>query len=232
MCIPPYCITFTSIAFSSLRKFPPFTYKLFSSFNLHLLLKIPFSQQVLNNPFGKLHTQRNRIFHSENSGFPTQSERVRWHNPSYLLRGVHPMVTKIPHLLRSEGKRKEEHVMGPTNSITFQTSTNAWNYSRGAVLLRSDTDVFSDPNKTTFNTFIFKQCLQQNKPFEPKYKQRSKLTETLTLHSHPLTLFTKHSLGQVTHLRCNNDTCLSSGRIQLWCSFPCCWNLRSRAGSH
>lgn len=40
----------------------------------------------------------NLIFHSENSEFPTQSERVGWYNPSYLLRGVHPMVTKISHL--------------------------------------------------------------------------------------------------------------------------------------
>lgn len=44
------------------------------------------------------------------------------------------------------------------------------------------------------------------------------INTALTLHSHPLTVVAKHSLGQVTHLSLlwgNSDTCHSARRIQL-----------------
>lgn len=62
-------------------------------------------------------------------------------------------------------------------------------------------------------------CLTPNTNKLVKWPNRvsRRLREPFTLHSHRLSVFAKHSLGQVTHLSLlggNSDTCHSAGRIQ------------------
>lgn len=84
--------------------------------------------------------------------------------------------------------------------------------------------IWTTNNRSGFWTKYFLFTLRHISLSNPKYKLvkwpnrvSRRLREPFTLHSHRLSVFAKHSSGQVTHLlllRGNSDTCHSAGRIQ------------------
>lgn len=95
VCTSPPTLSFFSYPFPSICLI------ILKLWTLELLTLTP-HWQVLFSPYNashKFHTQLNQILPSENGGFPAQSERVGWDNPSYFFRGVHPLVTKFSYLL-------------------------------------------------------------------------------------------------------------------------------------